>query len=88
MSEVLDGGGRTPRNRISAQPRDQLRIAALDHIVDRTLQDVVRLRLRFGLGCHLKLVEGRVIDLVLTVLIDLADSKDTGLLLQLHHFRL
>ncbi len=82
------GGGRAPCDGVSAQPRDQLRVAALNHLVDRALEDAVRLRLRFGLGRHLKLVEDWVIDLIFTIFIDLAHSKDTSLLLQLHHLRL
>ena len=86
---TADGGGRTTAPaRASGQPRNQLRIAALDHIVDRTLQDAVRLRLRFRLRCHLKLFEGRVIDLIPAFPVHIAHGKDPGLLLQLHYLRL
>ena len=77
-----------PPDRASAQPRNQLRVAALHHLVDRTLEDAVRLRLGFRLGRHLQLLEGRAIDLVPAFAIHLAQGEDTRLLLQLHHLRL
>ncbi len=83
-----DGGGRTSAYRASAQPRNQLRVAALHYIVNRSLEDAVGLRLRFGLSRHLQLLEGWAIHLVPALAVDLAQGEDTRLLLQLHHFRL
>ena len=83
-----DGRGGTAGHRASAQPRNELRIAALHDIVDRTLEDAVGLRLRFGLGRHLQLLEGWAIHLVPALAVHFAQGEDTRLLLQLHHLRL
>ena len=80
--------GRAAEHAVPREPRDQLRIAVLHHLVERALHDASRLRLLQLRGCLLQPVQRGSEDLLVSLGVGLAKRKHSGVALQVDHFGL